>query len=170
LQFPAAVAENYEVGPDGSSLQDEPGGLSSPGDDDQGMALREPFLRRVLAEFEAGHLEAYEYTQRVLAINVATSTTALQAIVDQRPDASAGDAGPGGLRGLDAVDLARLKSAQLSESRSPTTRYVTLAVVFVLFAVLIGVGVWLAGHVHAAAPSSGVPGVGGLAALAQNWP
>lgn len=157
------------MGPDGSSRQDEPDGHSSPGDDDQGLALREPFLRRVLAEFEAGHLEAYEYTQRVFAINVATSTTAMQAIVDQRSDARTGDTDPGGLRSLDAVDLARLKAAQLSESRSPTTRYVTLAVVFVLFAVLIGIGVWLAGHVHAAAPSSGVTGAGGLAALTQKW-
>jgi len=169
LQFPSEVADNYEVGPDGSSLPDEPDGPSSPGDDDQGLALREPFLRRVLAEFEAGHLEAYEYTQRVFAINAATSTTAMQAIVDQRPDARPGDAGPARPRGLDAVDLARLKSTQLSESRSPTTRYVTLAVVFVLFAVLIGIGMWLAGHVHAAAPSSGVTGGAGLAALTQRW-
>ncbi len=69
-------------------------------------------------------------------------------------------------RGLDPVDLVLLRSRPTSGARSPTTRYVTLAVVFVMFAVLIGVGMWLASHVHDAAlvRLSVGPGLGGLAA------
>ena len=66
-------------------------------------------------------------------------------------------------RALDAVDLARMRSSQLPGPRTPTTRYVTLAVVFVLFAVLIGVGMWLATHVHAAALSGDATGGRGFA-------
>ena len=38
------------------------------------ISPREPYLRRVLADFEAGRLEPYDYTRRVLAINAAAST------------------------------------------------------------------------------------------------
>ena len=44
--------------------------------------VREPYLRRVLAEFEAGRLEAYDYTRRVLAINAASSAEEMSAIVE----------------------------------------------------------------------------------------
>jgi len=157
------------MGAEGSSLPDEPAGGPVGGDPDQGLVTREPFLRRVLAEFEAGQLEAYDYTRRVLAINAATSTAEMQAIVDELANGPAGEAGSVGPRALDAVDLARLHSAQRAESGSPTTRYVTLAVVFVLFAVLIGIGMWLATHVHGAALSSGATGATRLALVTPGW-
>lgn len=119
-----------------------------PGEVDQRLALREPYLRRVLADFEAGRLEAYDYTRRVLAINAATSALQMTAIVEQLPDGTSASAGSALPRGLDAVDLALLGSSRFSGSRAPTTRYVALAIVFLLFAVLIGMGMWLASHVH----------------------
>jgi hypothetical protein len=131
--------------------------------------MREPFLRRVLADFEAGQLDAYDYTQRVLAINAATSTPQMQAIVDPPSDGSEAGAGPAGPRGLDAVDLARLRSVQQAEARSPTARYLTLAVVFVMFAVLIGIGMWLATHVHGAALPARTACGGRLAFMAPGW-
>ena len=115
-----------------------------------GLAAREPYLRQVLDALEAGRLEPYEYTQRVLAINAATSTDQMEAIVERIPSGPPAMAGPGTHSGFDAVDLARLRSSHASESRSPAARYVTLAVVFVIFAVLIGIGMWLATHVYAA--------------------
>ncbi len=118
-----------------------------------GLAMREPYLRRVLDEFEAGHLEPYEYTRRVLAINAAISAEEMSAIVERRPEGSAKGPGDVASRGLDAVDLALLRSPPSSGTRSPTARYVALAFVFVLFAVLIGMGMWLATHVHGAALS-----------------
>jgi hypothetical protein len=157
------------MGPEESSIQEEPEDSAHRGGPDEGLARREPFLRRVLADFEAGHLEAYEYTRRVLAINAATSTPQMQAIVDELSGDPVGEGGPTGARGFDAVDLARLHSAQRAESRSPTTRYVTLAVVFVLFAVLIGIGMWLATHVHGAALSAGTTGGIGIALVTPGW-
>ena len=164
MQFAFKVADNCEMGPDGSSVPDEPQGVPGPGKD-QGLALREPYLTQVLAAFEAGRIEAYEYTRRVLAINAATSTDQMQAIVDQRPDGAAvGDVVA--VRSFDAVDLARFKASRSSQARGAITRYVTLAVVFVLFAVLIGIGVWLAAHVHSNALPSGT---GAAAVLAATW-
>ncbi len=139
-----------------------------PGQVDQGLALREPYLRRVLADFEAGRLEAYDYTRRVLAINAATSAPEMTAIVEQLPDGTA--VGGSGLpRGLDAVDLALLRSPRRSGSSNPTTRYVALAIVFLLFAVLIGMGMWLASHVHNAALSNDTVGVIRLALRTPRW-
>ncbi|HEY7947409.1 MAG TPA: DUF1707 domain-containing protein [Acidimicrobiales bacterium] len=128
---------------------------------DQGLAVREPYLRQVLDALEDGRLDPYEYTQRVLAINNATSTGQMAAIVEQIPTGPAAMAGPGTHAGLDAVDLALLQTKHASETRSPTARFVTLAVVFVLFAVLIGIGMWLATHVPTAgsSPSGTVTGV-----------
>jgi hypothetical protein len=134
-----------------SSFSDEPQGRPRRGGADSGLEMREPYLRRVLTDFEAGHLEPYEYTRRVLAINAAGSTDEMSAIVNGLPDGSGAGSDAASSRGLDAVDLARLRATRLSESRNPNARYITLAVVFVLFAVLIGIGMWLATHVHGAA-------------------
>ena len=146
------VADNWDMGNDGSSLGDEaqrpPEQPLASDDTDHGLEGREPYLRRVLDEFEAGRLGTYEYTQRVLAINAASSPGQMEAIVDQPAE---GSSGPIPHRGLDAVDLARLRSSTSSAPRGPTTRYVALAIVFVLFAVLIVMGMWLATHVHGAA-------------------
>jgi hypothetical protein len=156
LQFVVEVADNWEMGDDGSSLGDEAQGpLERPpasDETDHGLERREPYLRRVLDEFEAGRLEAYEYTQRVLAINAASSTEQMKQIVEQPTEISS-VSGSVPRRGLDAVDLALLRSPTSTSSapRGPTTRYVALAIVFVLFAVLTIIGMWLATHVHGAA-------------------
>jgi hypothetical protein len=139
------------MGYDGSPLGDEAEGpheQHSPADgNDQSLERREPYLRRVLDALEAGRLDAYSYTQLVLAINAASSNDEMEAIVEQGSEGAT----LGRARGLDAVDLARLRSPASSGPRSPAARYVALAIVFVLFAVLIGVGMWLATHVHGAA-------------------
>jgi hypothetical protein len=69
---------------------------------------------------------------------------------DESPQVEAGDAEPSPMsEGLDPVDLALLMRAQRpSGSDKTASRYVALVVVIVLFAVLMGVGVWLVSHVH----------------------
>src|SRR5579863_2906836 len=99
------------MGPEGSSIQDEPHERAAGGGSDVGLDRREPYLRRVLAAFEAGHLEAYEYTRRVLAINAATSTDQMQAIVDEPSGPPAGEGGSAVPPGFDPVALARPRSA-----------------------------------------------------------
>jgi hypothetical protein len=160
LQFVGEMADNCEMGDDGSTLGDQAQGPveepAASAETDLGLEEREPYLRRVLDAFEAGHIEAYEYTQRVLAINAASSTRQMEAIVEQP---SEGSSGPMVTPGFDAVDLAWLRSSASPAQRGPGTRYVALAIVFVLFAVLIAVGMWLVTHVHGAAlPGNGTLG------------
>jgi uncharacterized membrane protein YecN with MAPEG domain len=158
------------MGPDGSPLEDEPGRDRGPGAAGPGPVRREPYLRRVLADFEAGRIEAYDYTRRVLALNAASSTDAMEAIVGQSPEGASDDAARSGPRPFDAVDLARMRATRSSTSNGANTRYVALAVVFVLFAVLIGIGMWLATHVHGAALSAGPVVLGPRAvAISQGW-
>ncbi len=166
MQFRGSMADNCEMGPDGLSRHGEPQDPSASGGPDQDLARREPFLRRVLTEFEAGQIEAYDYTTRVFAINAATSISEMQAIVNRPPEGSSGGTGT---RAFDAVDLARLRSTSLSQPVGPTTRYVTLAIVFVMFAVLIGLGMWLASHVHGAALSPGAGPGSRIALMAPRW-
>jgi hypothetical protein len=166
LQFAPELVDNCEMGSEGSSFENEPLEPVSPDGPDPGLAMREPYLRRVLAQFEGGRLEAYDYTRRVLAINAASTPEEMSAIAGWLPNASSN--GTAVHRGLDAVDLALLRSSRLSAPRSATTRYVTLAIVFVLFAVLIGVGMWLEVHVHPVSlPSSAT--VGGRVAFALSY-
>jgi len=173
------------MGDDGSFLADEPQGLprgrsgaeGGPGpsgepsppshEPDADLTLREPYLRRVLDEFEAGHLEPYDYTRRVLAINAAATPEEMSAIVEGVPDGSGGGGTPA-RRGLDAVDLALLRSSRSTGARTQRTRYVALAVVFALFAVLIAIGMWLAAHVHGAA-SPGALIDGAVSVTAPAW-
>ena len=129
---------------------------------------REPYLRRVLDDFEAGRLEAYDYTRRVLAINAAASTEEMSAIAEGGPGRSHGGPDLGARRGLDAVDLALLRSSRSSADRNERTRYVALAVVFALFAVLIAMGMWLAAHVHGAAAPGATIG-GAVAVMTPTW-
>jgi len=157
------------MGPDEPSLPGEPQGAPHLGASDEGLAMREPYLRRVLADFEAGRIEAYDYTRRVLAINAAASTAQMETIAGQLPQNATNDAESVRSVSFDAVDLARFKSARLSESRSPTTRYVALAIVFVVFAVLIGIGMWLVSHVHAAALGPSAAFHSGLALGWARW-
>src|SRR5665811_889155 len=111
------------MGDDASSFSDAAEGPTRPGEADPGLEMREPYLRRVLADFEAGHLEAYQYTRRVLAINAAGSTEEMSVIVNGLPDGAGSGADAAPPPGLDAVDLARLRATRLSESRNPNTRY-----------------------------------------------
>jgi hypothetical protein len=154
------------MGPEGSSFDNEPMEPVPSEGPDQDLAMREPYLRGVLAQFEAGRLEAYDYTRRVLAINAASTPEEMSTIAAWAPNASPGGDGAAVHRGLDAVDLALLRASGSSAPQSPTTRYVTLAIVFVLFAVLIGVGMWLAAHVHPVSIPQVVT-VGGRVALAS---
>ena len=170
MQFLVEVADNWEMGDDGSSLGGEAQGSPEPpsASDETGRGLewREPYLRRVLDEFESGRLEAYEYTQRVLAINAASSTEQMEEIVERPAEGSSGSVPQ---RGLDAVDLALLRSSTSSAPRAPATRYVALAIVFVLFAVLTVIGMWLATHVHGAAPSANAVLGRALALASTSW-
>jgi len=147
-----------------------PSGASPPrGEDpDAGLAAREPYLRRVLEEFEAGGLEPYDYTQRVLAINAAASAEEMSAIVERLPLGAPSGTGPVTGRGLDAVDLALLRAQHTSGTRPQTTRYVALAIVFVLFAMLIVMGMWLATRVHGAASPGAMAG-GAVVVVAPVW-
>ena len=154
-----------EGAPPGAAAGPGPSGARPPRsvDPDDGLVVREPYLRRVLEEFEAGRLEPYDYTQRVLAINAAASATEMSAIVERVPAGSPSGSDPVNGRGLDAVDLALLRSQRTAGTRPQTTRYVALAIVFVLFAMLIVMGMWLATRVHGAAFSGAM--VGGAVAV-----
>ncbi|HTZ10609.1 MAG TPA: DUF1707 domain-containing protein [Acidimicrobiales bacterium] len=105
---------------------------------------RERSLRQVLAAFEAGRLEPDEYAARVLAINAATTEADMAA--------AAGSPTEGAVP-PDAVDLALLRRAA-APTRSPAPRYAALVLVFVLFAVLLGLGIWLSSRVHAVSAGS----------------
>ncbi len=138
MQFGPDVTDNWQMGHDGSSFEDEHEGsgrepvsgaaghdrpgvgghAARPAGDDAGLVLREPYLRRVLDGFEAGLLEPYDYTRRVLAINATASTLEMEAIVQQPPEGS-GNAGSARPRGLDPVDLVLLRSRPTSGARSP---------------------------------------------------
>ncbi len=128
---------------------------------------REPYLRLVLEAFEQGRLEPYEYTRRVMAIDAATSIEQLAAVVGHLPDGPAGDGPPPPVRSLDAVDLALLRTPRRNAPRGATARYVTLVVVFVMFAVILGVGIWLTSRVHPLSSTSSGTLVGWAAALVR---
>ena len=131
VAVPASTADNCEDGPRRILVQDDSTDRPDAQAVDPGLEMREPYLRRVLADFEAGQLEPYEYTRRVLAINAATSTEEMSAIVNTPPVRTDGSEGSDGsdrlppaadgtlLPGLDPVDLARLRATRLAESRSP---------------------------------------------------
>ncbi len=172
MQFCSRVAENSQMGISGPSFEDEPRHVAEGTQPDGSLAWREPFLRRVMDEFEAGRLEPYEYTRCVLAINAATSTEEMAAVVERLSGdpsgAGAGRGEPVVRRQLDAVDLALLRAPRPSGAQAQTPRFVALAVVFVLFAVLILVGIWLATHVHAATSPGALVG-GAIAAVSPAW-
>ena len=119
-------------------------------------ADRETYLRLVLEGFEAGSFDAYEYTQRVQAIDHANSVEEMarlaQVQTGEVPDARR--------PALDPVDLAVMAS-RTPGSRSPRTvqkgksssRYTALIVVVLLFIVLLGLGVWLSARVHGTSSS-----------------
>jgi len=112
-------------------------------------AARERCLRLVLAAFEDGRLEAFEYSQRVGALERATSVDQMTSVVASLPPAGASATTTPGPR-LDAVDLARLQATSARRTPSLATRYVALTIVVIIFAVLLGLGAWLMTRVHPA--------------------
>jgi hypothetical protein len=89
-------------------------------------------------------------------------TSPAEAAVPGRAAPGAGrGAGPAPLPALDPVDLALLMKArpERSAAQVATRRYVSLAVVLIVFVVLIVVGVLMASHIHTT--GSGASGVVG---------
>jgi hypothetical protein len=129
-----------------------------PADEDAGAGQdaleREPYLRQALDALERGQLDVSQYAQRVRAIHAAGSTDLMEAIVAEGAVTVADGTTPVSMTGataaggLDPVDLARMQRQHKAPSTVNGRRYLTLAVVVVLFAVLLGVGVYLASHVH----------------------
>jgi hypothetical protein len=142
---------------------------------------REPYLQLATDAFEARRLEPYDYTQFVAAIERATSVHQLEAIADELAMRSTphtpGVIDPAGVGtssgttggpksnpvrlsqpgGLDPVDVARMGAANARRPPGPASRYVVLILLMVMFAILIVIGAWLAGHVHSGGSSSGSP-------------
>ena len=128
-----------------------PAADAAPGAEDGATAAdeldRQPYLRRALDALERGQLDVPGYVQLVRAINAAGSTHLMEALVAEAVGAPR--AAPlTTARALDPVDLAVMGRQQTASSSVNGRRYLTLAVVLVLFAVLLGVGVYLASHVH----------------------
>ena len=103
--------------------------------------VREQFLTQLLQRFESGALEAYEYSRRVRAIELATSAVQMADIVlapaGQEPT-------------LDAVDMMRMARASSTVAgKDPRVRYIWLVVMVVGLVVLTVVGLWLADHAKA---------------------
>ena len=130
--------------------QGVPAGSATPG----GGAEREMYLRLALQAFESGSIDAYQYRQRVQAIDRATSVTEMaQALEGRGLPAGAGPSRPP----MDAVDVALMRvSAARAYHPRKSKRYTALILVAIVFIVLIGLGVWLATKVHSTNPNSNV--------------
>lgn len=102
---------------------------------------REEFLELLLRRFETGDFDAYEYSRRVRAIELAPTLTAMADVVDAPVVAEPT---------LDPVDLLLLARSTPTRPRGrrgkPT---VLLVVVGVFFIVLLAVGMWLVSHARA---------------------
>ena len=128
----------------GEGHSDRPG--TPAGGGEEGLD-RQPYLRRALDALEGGQLDVAEYAQRVRAINAAGSAALMEAVAADTPGGHrAPPAAPGGEP--DPVDLALMGRRSTGPSSTNGPRYLTLVVVLVLFAVLLGIGVYLASHVH----------------------
>jgi hypothetical protein len=102
---------------------------------------REHFLELLLGRFESGTLGAYDYAQRVRAVELASTVAAMADVVDAptHPETS-----------LDPVDM--LLMARATSGRGHRDRrkpYVWLAVVGAFFLVLLVIGMWLVAHARA---------------------
>jgi hypothetical protein len=90
----------------------------------------------------------------------ATSTAELVAAMQPRKSQISDPVGGSPQPAYDAVDLARMGAALKKPTRSPSrNRYTTLIVVVVLFAILLGLGIWLASRLHSSSPTSTVEAV-----------
>jgi hypothetical protein len=117
-----------------------------------GDAERELYLRAALKAFETGLIDAYQYTQRVKAIDRVTSAAEMaEALRGHGLSAGAGPSRPP----MDAVDMALMKVSGAGVRRPPKPkRHMALVFVALVFILLIGLGVWLATRVHGISPSS----------------
>ena len=108
---------------------------------DSQAQYREKFLTQLLQRFESGALDAYEYSQRVRAIELATSAVQMADIV----------LAPAGKEPtLDAVDMMRMAQASSTmKGKDPRVRYIWLVAMVVALVVLTVVGLWLADHAKA---------------------
>jgi len=116
-------------------------------------ADREFYLQQALEAFESGTFDAYEYTQRVQAIDRATSEAEMAKALGRRtPPTPAASTRPA----LDPVDLARMISQAAPARRGrQSNRYTMLVMVVVIFVVLLVMGVWLTARVHSNSNPSG---------------
>lgn len=110
-------------------------------------ADREFYLMQALQAFESGSLDAYEYSQRVLAIDRATSEAEMARALGQqvapRPEALVPRPA------LDPVDLARMMSpVPAKQAKLGGNRYTVLAMVTVVLVLLLLMGVWLTARMH----------------------
>ena len=102
---------------------------------------REEFLGLLLQRFESGAFDAYEYNQRVRALERAATIEAMVDIVD----APVVTESP-----LDAVDMLLLANATPARARGERKKaYVWLVVVGIFFVVLLMIGMWLVAHARA---------------------
>ncbi len=115
-------------------------------------AQRELYLRSALQAFESGSIDAYQYTQRVKAIDRATSAAEMaEALQGHGLPAGAGPSRPP----MDAVYMALMRVSGAGVRRPPKSkRHTALIFVALVFIFLLGLGVWLATRVHSISPSS----------------
>lgn len=104
-------------------------------------SAREQYLTLLLDRFESGSLEAYEYTRRVKALEMATSVDQMADIVSSAPRPEAP------LDPVDLMVLARSSSTMSTQERRAKWVWPVIAGVFLL--VLMVVGLWLVAHAKA---------------------
>jgi hypothetical protein len=115
---------------------------------------REQFLGLLLRRFESGAFDAYEYSQRVRALELAATVEAMADIVEAPVVTESS---------LDAVDMLLLANATPARARGERKKpYVWLVVVGIFFVVLLMVGMWLVSHAKAL-QNSGNLGMSSLA-------
>lgn len=102
---------------------------------------REEFLSLLLQRFETGAFDAYEYSRRVRAIELAPTLPAMADVVDA-PVADEPKLDP-----VDMLLLSRATPTRPRRTRGKPT--VLLVVVGVFFIVLLAVGMWLVSHARA---------------------
>ncbi|MHB8680534.1 MAG: hypothetical protein ACYDA2_00350 [Acidimicrobiales bacterium] len=124
------------------------------GDIDPYQAIREQYLRSLLERFEAGALDAYEYSRRVRSLELAQTVPQMAAIVEAPPPNEPA---------YDAVDLLLMAKAAstVPEKKSGVRLFWPVLLAFFLV-ILLAVGLWLASHarqLHSPTTTTGI-GIG----------
>jgi len=117
-------------------------------------AERELYLQSLLAAFEEGKFDAYEYSRRAEALEKAASTAEAAELLRKadlsrgsQPDGSA--AVKAARRALDPVDIALMSTSLKRPDSRRTNRYMVLVVMAILLVVLVLAGIWLQARVRA---------------------